>query len=71
MRSLFVKSWGSDFENREMFAHYWTTLKMFSLKPKYAAKLAKDYQKRNEIRRRILKDVRQGLQSIAAKQPAT
>jgi hypothetical protein len=71
MRPFFVKSFGNDFENREMFAHYWTTVKTFSLKPKYAEKLAKDCQRRNEIRRRILKDVRQGLQSIAAKQPAT
>jgi hypothetical protein len=71
MRPFFVKSFGNGFENREMFAQYWTTVKTLSLKPKYADKLAKDYQKRNEIRRRILKDVRQGLQSIAAKQPAT
>jgi hypothetical protein len=71
MRPLFVKTYGSDFENHRAFAHYRVTVEKLSLKPKYAEKLVKDYQKRNEVRRRILKDVRQGLYSIAAKQPAT
>jgi hypothetical protein len=71
MKPLFDKAHGSDFENREEFAHYRVTVEKLSLKPKYTEKLAKDYQKRNEVRRRILKDIKQGLRSIAAKQSAT
>jgi hypothetical protein len=69
MNPLFVKLFGSDFENRKEFAHYWAGVEKLGLeKP---LKYAKDYQQRNEVRRRISKDVQQGLKSIAAKQPAT
>jgi len=67
MKALFVKVYGSHFEDREVFARYWKEAESLSLRRKYAAKYAKDYQRRNEVRHRILNDIRQGLKSIAAK----
>lgn len=60
MRALFVKLYGSHFENRKEFAAYWKNKRYENLT---------DYDKRNRIRHRILKDVRQGLRSIADRQP--
>jgi len=70
MKPLFVKLYGSRFEDHEDFAQYRTDIEKLSLRPNYAEKYAKDYQRRNEIRRRILKDVRQGVKSIAARKPS-
>jgi hypothetical protein len=66
MKPLFVKIYGCRFEDHKALAHYCEDVEKLSLTRKHGKKYAKEYQKRNEIRRRILKDVRQGLQSIAA-----
>jgi hypothetical protein len=66
MKALFLKLYGNDFEERTEFARYREDVEKLSATRKHGARFAKEYQKRNEIRRRILKDVRQGLQSIAA-----
>ena len=66
MGPLFVKVYGSRFEHHTQFASYRENVEKLSLRREYAQKYAKGYQKRNEIRRRILKDVKQGLKSIAA-----
>ena len=69
MKPLFVKLYGSSFEDHKAFTHYWENARNPNLSHKDAAKYAKDYQKRIEIRRRVLNDVRQSLRSIAAKHP--
>ncbi len=67
VKALFVKAYGRQFEDWEEFARYWKEAESLSLSRGHAAKYAKDYQRRNEVRRRILNDIRQGLKSIAAK----
>ena len=59
---LFVKLYGNDFENRPEFKSYWH--------PNHPAyrDLKDDDKKRSAIRRDIKKKIKQGLQSIAAKQ---
>ena len=47
-----VKRYGRHFEDRGRFTNYWNN---------DAYKKLKDYDKRNQIRRRILNDIRLGL----------
>jgi hypothetical protein len=63
MEPLFVKLYGEDFENLPEFKPYWH--------PNHPAyrDLKNDDKRRSAIRRDIKRKIKQGLQSIAAKQP--
>ena len=63
MEPLFVKLYGNAFENQWVFKSYW-----HSNHPAYRD-LKDDDKKRSAIRRDIKKKIKQGVQSIAAKQP--
>ena len=61
MRTLIDMRYGEFFEDHEVFAKFRTDIKELQKRQAYAAKYATGYQ----IRDRILKDIRQGLRSIA------
>jgi hypothetical protein len=68
MRPLFIKVYGSHFEDHKEFAKYRKDVEDLSKRKEYATKFAKDYQKRKYIKGRIRNDIRQGLCSIAAEE---
>lgn len=62
MAALFVRIYGDDFEKRSAFKSYW-----HPNHPVYRG--LKANEKRSAMRRDIKKKIKQGLRSIAAKQP--
>ena len=61
MRTLIDMRYGRHFEDHQVFAKFRNNVEELQKRKTYAAKYAKDY----DIRDRILKDIRQGLRSIA------